>query len=126
MKAERDTIDRLIAAYMADHLRARFTGRISGVTRAGLFISLDDTGADGFVPAATIAGDYFVHDETRHALVGAQSGETFQLADRVEVRLLEVAPVAGGLRFELLSSGKSGKPAPRRKKRPASPRRRRR
>jgi ribonuclease R len=126
MKAERDTIDRLIAAYMTDHLRSRFTGRISGVTKAGVFISLDDTGADGFVPAATIAGDYFVYDERQHALIGAQSGETFQLADPVEVRLVEVAPVAGGLRFELLSTGKPGKPPTRRRKRPTPSRRRRR
>ena len=126
MKVERDTVDRLIAAYLADHLRARFTGRVSGVTKAGLFISLDDTGADGFVPVATLSGDFFVFDEKRHALVGAQSGETFQLADPVEVKLVEVTPVAGGLRFELLSSGKPGKPAPRHKGRSRVSSRRRR
>ena len=127
MVAERDTVDRLVAAYLADRLRARFTGRISGVNKAGLFIRLDDTGADGFVPVSTIGSDYFVHEEVQHALVGAQTGETYQLADRVEVRLVEVTPIAGGLRFELLSTGKPGKrpkQIKRRERRPGSRRRR--
>ncbi len=124
MLAERDTADRLVAAFLADRVRTRFWARVSGVTRAGLFVRLDDSGADGFVPAASLDGDYFVHEDHRHALVGAQTGETYQLADRVEVRLLEVTPVAGGLRFEMLSSGKPGKPPARRKTGPRRPMRR--
>ena len=54
MAAERETADRLIAAYLADRVGAEFAARISGVTRSGLFVRLHDTGADGFVPAATI------------------------------------------------------------------------
>jgi ribonuclease R len=106
MKAERETVDRLIAHYLADRVGAQFEGRIGGVTRAGLFIKLNDTGADGFVPARTIGDEYFVYDERRHALVGKRSGETHRLGDTVTVRLVEAAPVAGALRFELLSSGK--------------------
>ncbi|HEX8167220.1 MAG TPA: S1 RNA-binding domain-containing protein, partial [Beijerinckiaceae bacterium] len=79
--------------------------RISGVTRAGLFIKLADTGADGFVPAATIGADYYRFDERRHAMVGDRTGETYRLGDTVEVKLVEAAPVAGALRFELLSEG---------------------
>src|SRR6185295_12995349 len=59
MKAERETVDRLIAHFLADRIGATFAGRISGVTRAGLFVKLDDTGADGFVPARTIGADYY-------------------------------------------------------------------
>ncbi|MGD9739924.1 MAG: ribonuclease R [Bauldia sp.] len=106
MAAERDTIDRLVAHWLADRIGATFTGRIAGVTRAGLFVKLDETGADGFVPISTIGNDYYVHDEARHALVGRQSGERHRLGDTVEVRLVEVAPVAGALRFELLTEGK--------------------
>src|SRR3712207_6115838 len=78
---------------------------ISGVTRSGLFIKLADTGADGFVPAATIGADYYRFDERRHAMVGDRTGETYRLGDPVEVKLVEAAPVAGALRFELLSEG---------------------
>ncbi|WP_019904750.1 ribonuclease R [Methylobacterium sp. 77] len=107
MAAERETIDRLIAHHLADRVGANFTGQISGVTRAGLFIKLDETGADGFVPISTIGADFYRHDEARHALVGERSGETHRLGDRVEVRLVEAAAVAGALRFELLSEGQA-------------------
>jgi ribonuclease R len=105
MAAERETIDRLIAHFLADRVGATFEGRISGVTRAGLFVRLDDTGADGFIPAATIGNDYFRHHESKHALIGDATGEAYRLGDRVSVRLVEAAPIAGALRFELLSEG---------------------
>ena len=85
---------------------ASFDGHISGVTRAGLFVKLDGTGADGFVPMATLGSDRFRYHETAHALVGAATGETHRLGDRVSVRLAEAAPIAGALRFELLSEGR--------------------
>jgi len=105
MKAERETFDRLLAHFLADRIGATFAGHISGATRAGLFVKLDDTGADGFVPARTIGADYFRYHEDRHAMIGARSGETYRLGDPVTVRLVEAAPVAGALRFELLSEG---------------------
>ena len=106
MKAERETFDRLLAHFLADRIGATFEGRISGVTRAGLFVKLDDTGADGFIPARTIGNEYFRYHEDRHALIGDRSGESHRLGDRVTVRLVEAAPVAGALRFELLSEGR--------------------
>jgi ribonuclease R len=110
MKAERETADRLIAHFLADRIGATFQGRISGVTRAGLFVKLSDTGADGLIPIRTLGTEYFNYDETRHALVGSRSGAMHRLGDVVDVRLVEAAPVAGALRFELLSEGN---PAPR-------------
>ena len=105
MKAERETADRLIAHLLADRIGATFQGRISGVTRAGLFVKLSDTGADGLIPIRTLGSEYFNYDETRHALVGSRSGAMHRLGDVVDVRLVEAAPVAGALRFELLSEG---------------------
>ncbi|WP_147079405.1 ribonuclease R [Methylobacterium haplocladii] len=112
MAAERETIDRLIAHHLADRIGATFMGRISGVTRAGMFVKLAETGADGFIPASTIGADFYRHDETRHALVGDRTGETFRLGDTVEVKLVEAAAVAGALRFEILSEGRSGSSRP--------------
>ncbi|MEA2951443.1 MAG: ribonuclease [Alphaproteobacteria bacterium] len=106
MKAERETTDRLIAHFLADRVGAEFQGRISGVTRAGLFVKLNDTGADGLIPARTLGNEYFRYDERAHALIGNRSGETHRLGDPVTVKLVEAAPVAGALRFELLSEGK--------------------
>jgi ribonuclease R len=128
MAAERETVDRLIAHHLAGQTGAVFPARIGGVVGAGLFVTLSDSGADGFIPVNSLGSDYFVLDEKRHALVGEHSGETFQLGDRVEVRLMEAAPVSGGLRFEMVSQGRPGKPMPRRVpgSRRGSPRRRQR
>ena len=112
MAAERETVDRLIAAHLADRIGATFEGRISGVTRSGLFIRLRDTGADGFVPVSTLGTDFFNHVEAAHALVGSKTGETYSLGDNVSVRLVEAIPSAGALRFEMLSEGKSGPASP--------------
>jgi ribonuclease R len=118
MKAERETSDRLIAHFLADRIGATFQGRISGVTRAGLFVKLSDTGADGLIPIRTLGTEYFNYDETRHALVGSRSGAMHRLGDVVDVRLVEAAPVAGALRFELLSEGQV---VPRGRKRDGRP-----
>jgi ribonuclease R len=109
MSAERETTDRLIAGWLSEKIGATFTGRIAGVTRAGLFVKLAETGADGFIPAATLGADYFRYDETLHALIGNRTGETHRLGDIVEVKLVEAAPFAGALRFEMLSDGRSRK-----------------
>jgi ribonuclease R len=100
MKAERETADRLIAHFLADRVGAAFDGHISGVTRAGLFVELDETGADGFIPARTIGDEYFRFDEAGRAFVGRSV--THRLGDPVTVELVEAAPVAGALRFRLV------------------------
>lgn len=105
MAAERETVDRLIAHHLADQIGAVFAARISGVTKAGLFVALEETGADGFIPASTLGQDYYRYDEGRRALVGDRTGETHRVGDRVEVKLVEAAPVAGALRFELMTEG---------------------
>ena len=77
MAAERETADRLIAHFLADRVGATFDGHISGVTRSGLFVELDETGADGFVPARTVGGDeYFRFDEPGRAFVGRSARST--------------------------------------------------
>jgi ribonuclease R len=111
MIAERETADRLLALYLEDKIGATFTGRIGGVTRSGLFVRLDDTGADGFIPASTIGQDYYRYVEERQAMIGDRTGEMFRLGDPVTVRLLEATPIAGGLRFELLSEGSRVNPS---------------
>lgn len=111
MAAERETADRLIAAHLSDRVGAEFAARISGVTRTGLFVRLRETGADGFVPASSMIGDFYHHVEDAHALVGRRSGEAYRLGDDVQVRLVEAIPSAGALRFEMLSPGTRGRVA---------------
>ncbi len=102
MGAERECVERYMAGYMADKLGAQFPARISGVSRFGLFASLDDTGAEGLIPISTLGREYFRHEQGSHALVGEETGTTFTLGDAITVRLIEAAPITGGLRFELL------------------------
>jgi ribonuclease R len=111
MLAERETSDRLLAQFLATKIGAEFMGRVSGVTRSGLFVRLLETGADGFIPASTLGQDYYRYVEAMQAMVGDRTGEVFRIGDTVKVRLLEAAPVAGALRFELLSEGTRVKPS---------------
>jgi ribonuclease R len=100
MKAERETADRLIAHFLADRVGATFDGHISGVVHAGLFVELDETGADGLVPARFIGDEYFRYNEAGRSFIGRSA--TYRLGDPVTVELVEAAPVAGALRFRLL------------------------
>lgn len=102
MSAERDTVDRYLAAYLAERRGAQFEGRIAGVQRFGLFVRLDETGADGLVPIGTIGQDYFRFDEAGARLIGERSGVELRLGQPVAVRLVEATPISGGLIFELL------------------------
>ncbi len=103
MMAERDTSDRYLAAYLADRVGAEFTGRISGVQRFGLFVRLDETGADGLVPIRSVGREYFHYDADTQTLTGSDTGQVIGLGQRVLVRLAEATPVTGGLMLDLLS-----------------------
>jgi ribonuclease R len=101
-RAERDTVDRYVARFMRDHIGAVFTGRISGIARFGLFVTLADTGADGMIPIATLPADYYQHDKQRHALTGRRTGTTYRLGQSVQVRLAQHDPIGAGLIFALI------------------------
>ncbi len=103
--AERDAKDRYMTAYLAARVGAEFSARIAGVTRFGLFVALDETGAEGLIPIRTLGPGHLTHDEARHALVG--SGRTYRLGERLAVRLAEADAITGGLVFELVD-GKGG------------------
>jgi ribonuclease R len=102
MAAERDTTDRYLAAWLSDRVGSTFTGRVSGVQRFGLFVRLDDSGADGLVPIREVGREYFHFDANTQTLVGADTGTVIGLGARVTVRLAEAVPVSGGLLLELL------------------------
>ena len=103
MMAERDTTDRYLAAYLSERVGGEFAGRISGIARFGVFVKLDETGADGLIPMRSIGSEYFHFDAEAGTLMGADTGVTLRLGQRVTVRLAEAAPVTGGIALELLS-----------------------
>jgi ribonuclease R len=122
MMAERDTTDRYLAAFLADRVGAEFTGRISGVQRFGLFVKLDETGADGLVPIRSVGREFFHYDADNQTLTGSDTGQVIGIGQRVLVRLAEATPLTGGLTLDLLSiegatlkqgSARRGKYSPR-------------
>ena len=112
MLAERDVMDRFTAQYLSANVGKEFAGKISGVTHFGLFVSLEESGADGLVPMRSLPRDFYVHDEKRHALVGKQSGRTYRLAQPVVVRLREADPMRGSTVFEMVDASGEIPPSP--------------
>ncbi|MBU6448518.1 MAG: ribonuclease R [Rhodospirillales bacterium] len=95
--AERDSTDRYLALYLQHRIGELFQARISGVTKFGLFATLTESGASGFLSMASLPDDYWVFDERAQTLSGRRSRAVYSLAQELEVRLNEAKPVTGGL-----------------------------
>ncbi|QBF34044.1 ribonuclease R [Thalassococcus sp. S3] len=123
MMAERDTTDRYLAAYLSERVGAEMEGRISGIARFGVFVKLDETGADGLIPIRSLGREYFHFDREAGTLMGSDTGTVIGIGQRVTVRLAQATPVTGGLELELLALENTALPggparsgrAPRRK-----------
>ncbi|MFP4097970.1 MAG: ribonuclease R [Alphaproteobacteria bacterium] len=111
MEAERSAVDRFTASYLSSHINAEFTGTINGVTRFGLFVTLDENGADGLIPMRALGHDYFIYDEAAHALVGRNSGDIFRLGAALRVTIKEADGISGSCIFDL-ASGQRGADIP--------------
>jgi ribonuclease R len=113
MEAERETIDRYVAAYLADHVGTLLDCRISGVQPFGIFATVEGLGGDGLIPAGELGQEYFRYDEAARQLIGDESGETYRVGQRLQLRLVEANPVSGALRFELPEGSYGRGPGPR-------------
>lgn len=119
MVAERDTTDRYLAAFLSEKVGSTFTGRISGIAKFGVFVKLDESGADGLIPMRNLGAEYFHFDRDAGTLMGSDTGIVIGLGQRVRVKLVEAAPVTGGIALELLEldgatmpgGGGGGRPA---------------
>lgn len=103
MVAERDTTDRYLAAFLSERMGAELHGRVAGIAKFGIFVKLDETGADALVPIRTLSAEYFDFDTESQTLMGSKSGTIIGLGQRAVVKLAEAAPVTGGLTAELIS-----------------------
>jgi ribonuclease R len=110
MEAERETLDRYVAAYLSERVGDLVDCRITGVQPFGFFATVEGLGGDGLVPVSTLGSDYYRYEEASQSLVGDDSGERFSSGMRLKLRLVEANPVSGGLRFELPDSGYSAAP----------------
>ncbi len=117
MEAERDTIDRYVAAWLSARVDEIFPTRITGVQKFGFFATIVGLGGDGLVPVSTLGREYFTYDEAAHSLVGENTGTSFTVGDKLDLRLAEANPLTGALKFEL-PDGEGGKKVEPRGKRP--------
>jgi len=101
MEAERETVDRYVAAYLSDQRGQVVMCRITGVQPFGFFATVVDFGGDGLVPVSTIGEEYFRYDEKAQQLVGEETGTTYRQGQKLKLRIAEADPVSGSLRFEL-------------------------
>lgn len=101
MAAERDAVDRMTAAFLSDRVGGTFAGRVNGVTRFGLFVTLTESGADGLIPISSLPDDFYIHDERQHCLVGRRWGRRYRLGELLTVRLMEADRTTGGLVLHL-------------------------
>lgn len=115
MVAERETLDRYVAAYLAEHVGTLVPCRITGVQPFGFFATVEELGGDGLVPVSTLGEEYFRYDEASQTLTGEQSGDSFAPGQRLKLRLAEADPVSGGLRFELPDAPRGSGRAPGRR-----------
>ncbi len=112
MEAERETIDRYVAAFLAERVGQILACRITGVQSFGFFATVEELGGDGLVPVSTLGAERFFYDEVHQALEGEQSGDRYALGDKLDLRLVESDPISGALRFEI-PEGASYMPMPR-------------
>jgi ribonuclease R len=101
MEAERETIDRYVAAYLATHVGEVLDTRITGVQPFGFFATVEGLGGDGLVPVSTLGAERFRYDEPSRALEGEETGDRYAIGQRLRLRLVEANPISGSLRFEL-------------------------
>jgi ribonuclease R len=104
MEAERDTIDRYVAAWLSARVGETFPTRITGVQSFGFFATIVGLGGDGLVPVSSLGREYFRYDEGARALIGESTGQRYAVGDFLELRLAEANPLTGALKFEVLAS----------------------
>ncbi|KQR80943.1 ribonuclease R family protein [Sphingomonas sp. Leaf343] len=112
MEAERDTIDRYVAAFLSERVGDEVEVRITGVQNYGFFATVEGIGGDGLMPVRDLGGEYFRFDEAGRTLTGEDSGDQYALGQRLRLRLAEANPVSGALRFEP-PGGLGAAPSPR-------------
>jgi ribonuclease R len=125
MEAERETVDRYVAAYLADQVGQVVQCRITGVQPFGFFATVVEFGGDGIVPVSTIGREYFRYDEKAQQLVGEETGTTYRLGQKLKLTIVESNPVTGGLRFAVPDEDGEDRPAIERRDRVRRPQQRR-
>jgi ribonuclease R len=114
MEAERETIDRYVAAFLSTRVGEVLETRITGVASFGFFATVEGIGGDGLVPVSMLGDDYYRFDEGARTLTGDATGTVYAAGQMIQLRLAEASPISGALRFELVEGGANGGARPQR------------
>ncbi len=98
-----DVLDWMKCDYISDHVGDTCAGVITGVTKFGLFVELDDVFVEGLVHISTLAGDYFHYDQASMSLTGGRTGTSYSLGDVVSVQVVRVDVDERKVDFELVA-----------------------
>lgn len=108
--AEREVVDRFVISFMASAIHDEFQVTIVGVNNFGLFVEVDQMGAQGFIPKGSLNGDYFIFDQDNHRLVGRRTRISYQLGQPLKARLIQADPLTSSMNFEIISGDGGNRP----------------
>jgi ribonuclease R len=101
-EAERATVALKKVEFMERHLGDVFTGRVTGVTSFGVFITLDEYFVDGLLHVRSLEDDFYKFSPRDYALVGERRGRRYRLGDRLRVQVTRVDKEARHIDFTLV------------------------
>ena len=108
MEAERETVDRYVAAYLSTKKGEIVPARITGVQPFGFFATVDGLGGDGLVPVSTLGNERFFYDEAARSLDSERGRVSYTVGQRLDLRLMDANPISGALSFELPDAPEGG------------------
>ena len=101
-EAERDVVRMKKAEYMRSHIGEEYEGVISGVTKWGVYVELENT-VEGLVHVADMRDDHYEFTEQTYELTGEHSGKSYTLGQTVRVRVTDADKLQRTVNFEIIS-----------------------
>jgi ribonuclease R len=86
-EAERNSIKYKQVEFMKNHVGEEFTGIISGVAQFGIFVVIDETGAEGLVHISKLGDEYFEFDEKNYRIVAKSGSKKYTLGDKIKIKI---------------------------------------
>lgn len=105
-KVERESEDLKKAEYMEGKIGEEYEGIVSSVTQFGIFVELPNT-VEGLIRFDDLGDEYFIYDENRKRLIGERTNKTYQIGDKVKIRVKSASKMLRQIDFEVFSGADS-------------------
>ena len=100
--AERSSIKYKQVEFMLNKIGEHFTGNVSGLTRWGMYVELEDTKIEGMIPLSTMTDDNYSYNEKNNQIIGSKYKEVFEFGDKVRVKVEGADLIMKQLDFRLV------------------------